>query len=147
MGSQDGSLTPLENVIDDRRSIYPKHIPAISESHSSVCISFLMSDVPADVLSNVFEEAIRVLKPGGAIYVLAMDENIASKNPRIEALTSSIQRPSVRHGRHEIELQEILNTNKIKIPSFSSSSLKYEVNGGSVSRELKRWVGRKPKRI
>lgn len=118
----------------ERNFVYPKTIPSPTESFSVVSLSFLAQNVPTGVSSKVFDESLRVLKPGGVLYVVDIDGDTVNRCPKMRQLLSRVvdTTKSVKNAVHEINTQHILQNNC------------FESNLHRDDPRIARWMGIKP---
>jgi SAM-dependent methyltransferase len=89
-------------------------IPAAPYSFSAVSVSFLAFNVKAATAIKVFEEALRILRPGGHVYLVDYDGRTVNKLPADwrKLLTRVDQfdpEEMQRHGMQEEEIRKILS--------------------------------------
>jgi len=110
-------------------------IPEQAQAFKAVSISFLASNIPSHTAHKVLEESLRIIKPGGRLYVVDFDGATMSKiDPRYQALFERVTEfdpyEMAAHGMQENEIQNILlNIGKARC-----------YQQGSIAR----WVGVKP---
>ena len=74
-----------------------KAMPSPSESYSVVSLSFLSPDVPTDVASKVFEEALRSTRSGGLIYVVDLDGETVRKVSKMKNMLCPVDDEDEQH--------------------------------------------------
>ena len=113
----------------------PHAIPAAPYSFSAVSVSFLAFNVKTSTAMKVFEEALRILRPGGRVYLVDYDGRTVNKLPSDwrKILTRVEQFDPIEmqvHGMQEEEIRKILSC-------MGRSSTKYLEQGYTMAR----WVG------
>lgn len=87
----------VSSITDDKRIEYmvgdASNTGLDSESFDAVNLQFVLHELPADVALQVVDEALRLLKPGGQIWICEMDfESPAYAAQRANALLFSLIR-------------------------------------------------------
>lgn len=86
-------------------------------------MSFLEANLAISVASNVADEAIRLLRPGGLLYVVD-GYGIVRKIPNLKQFLTLVDDvPSVKIKIHDIETQEILRNNGFAVSGTSITML------------------------
>ena len=104
--SRTGKELPEPTVVG------PQTLPSQSSSYQTVSLSFLAEDLKNHVAVKVMEEALRILVPGGILYVFDVEGNAVKKLPdQLRDLLVRVPYAGVKQTVHEIQTQEIMRNN------------------------------------
>lgn len=118
--------------LEEKSLVQPKSLPSPSGTYKVICVSFLEPNIATSVANTVMDEALRVLKSGGLLYVVD-SQGIVPKLPMLRQLLKRIDdddETSVQFKKHDIETQEILLNN-----GFAAAP---------AAEDIVRWMGTKP---
>jgi hypothetical protein len=127
--SDGGNCKPTHREVRES-FVYEKSLPSPTATYRVVCLSFLGEDIATSVASTVFDDSLRMLKPGGLLYVVDVSGRTVTKVPKMRQMLSRVTEPSVKHAVHDIHTKEILRVN-----GFSCDKTQQDV--------IVRWMGKK----
>jgi hypothetical protein len=102
--SSTGKVLPTPTVVSS-----PQTLPSESASYPTVSLSFLAQNLTTTVAVRVMEEALRILQPGGILYVFDVEGAAVKKLPdELRDLLVRVPYAGVKQTVHEIQTQEIM---------------------------------------
>jgi hypothetical protein len=113
----------------------PKTLPGLNNNFKVVCVSFMEYNIATSVACTILDEAIRMLRSGGVLYVIDKGGCTVKKHPMMRQWLTNVRDPTVKHLIYEIETRAILQCNGFVHTASSSAD---ETND-----DIVRWIGMK----
>jgi hypothetical protein len=135
--STDPQQTVDSDNLNEDNFVQPKTLPGLSSSHKMVCVSFLEPNVATAVACQVLDEAFRMLRPGGLLYVIDKGGNTVRKHPTMRQWLTRVRNPTVKHFIYEIETRAILQANGLGQTTLDENHKNDTWNND----DMVRWVG------
>lgn len=99
------------NCYNEKQFIQQKTLPGLNNSYKVVCVSFMEYNIATSVACKVLDESLRMLRPGGLLYVIDKGGCTVKKHPTMRQWLSRVRDPTVKHLIYEIETRAILQAN------------------------------------
>jgi hypothetical protein len=132
------------NNVNEENFIQQKTLPGLNNSYKVVCVSFMEYNVATSVACKVLDESLRMLRPGGLLYVIDKGGCTVKKHPTMRQWLSRVRDPTVKHLVYEIETRAILQANGFvhrKLDENNDATTENTDDGDWEDEEIVRWIG------
>jgi hypothetical protein len=132
------------NCFNETQFIQQKALPGLNNSYKVVCVSFMEYNIATSVACKVLDEALRMLRPGGLLYVIDKGGCTVKKHPTMRQWLSRVRDPTVKHLIYEIETRAILQANGFVHTKLDENNDATTVNTDAEDwedEEIVRWIG------
>jgi hypothetical protein len=134
------------NSYNENQFIQQKTLPGLNNSYKVVCVSFMEYNIATSVACKVLDESLRMLRPGGLLYIIDKGGCTVKKHPTMRQWLSRVRDPTVKHLIYEIETRAILQANgfvhtKLDENNDATTLLTNDDNDDWEDEEIVRWIG------
>jgi hypothetical protein len=116
-------------------------LPGLDSSLKLVCVTFMECNIAASVASKVFDESLRMLRPGGLLYVIDKGGCTVQKHPSMLQFLARVRDPTVKHLIYEIETRAILQANGFVHTTLDENNTMSTSDDDWQGDEIVRWIG------
>jgi hypothetical protein len=139
-----GIMNDGANRYNEKQFIQQKTLPGLNNSYKVVCVSFMEYDIATSVACKVLDESLRMLRPGGLLYVIDKGGCTVKKHPTMRQWLSRVRDPTVKHLIYEIETRAILQANGFvhrKLDENNDATTVLSDDDDWEDEEIVRWIG------
>ena len=132
------------NCFNEKQFIQQKTLPGLNNSYKVVCVSFMEYNIATSVACKVLDESLRMLRPGGLLYVIDKGGGTVKKHPTMRQWLSRVRDPTVKHLIYEIETRAVLQANGFvhrKLDENNDTAAANTDDGDWEDEEIVRWIG------